>query len=1273
MTQLRTKILTGTGGLVTKTNAALIPDDASPDAQNVDHNTGTIHKRHGARKVNALAIGKGGLNFDGVSGWVYIPDTSDYDITAALTLEVTYKPTTVAGAAGEQVLIGRTNLSAAAGSRISWTITQVQSGGVERFRFRYTAGGTERTLTDTSTTVAAGTRYHVAATFVDGQQNIFVTNVDTGTTGTTSRTDAGALLNLDVPILLGAAGRSTAGFVDFTDTTAIDDEPVSGVLDEVRIWAATLASGTTPATALSTYRDRELDTSHPNATSLRGYWKLNDRSSVTANDDMSEIRGSGTDNNGFLEPRRPQYQTGLVPDEQLYAIKTDGYDDAVILPFAGFPSTDTDVRASYAAFVQQGNTIAWTIELAVEVPTGGSVASKQLFHWKTDAVSPDGFVLVVSTTAGGLVQAEVTTAGAGGANVALLTATSAAALVAGTTTMISVQRKNIAGAADRTQVQIFLDGVASGSAATSANDGNARDRGPGGNLANAFIGSNGLASTSSYTSCAFDEVRFWARVGVVAGDDTRTAAQILQYFDKPLSQKEIDTQYSGVNGLIGYWKFDDNDRDYNDGPAATTTSGTRPNIFSEDSGRSNSTAGPPLRIVGGLSAALWPGTHIPEWTPGLLRAAVQGGLIDLVTAYKIPSGTQELIIVGEGEIVKAASTSFPAQLTVLDASGFQGGRPASRLTVGDHLYLTNGLGPPVVYDGSIVRRWGIQGPTRQTGFKTSGAGTGINGNVAYRYTYLSRESGVESDPSPLSATYLDSTSANQVTLLLQPSPDTQVDAIRIYRTLHGNTTVGGPPGSSELRFVDEITNTPTATTPSEYTDMVGDASLGFPLDSRDGFATAGPPPWCQYAVLFNDRVWMANDPRDEKTRSQLFYSASGQPEEFGILNVFNVESGEGEPITGLGVLFDRLYIFKRTAIYVLSGFGEADFQIQQLSAGLGCISHFSIIAIDGWLYWLSERGPYRTNGSDFEWIGEAIYPTFQALSKASVDTANAGHNRDRQQVWFAMRTSSTGTNDRVLVYDYGMKVWSLFTNLWPQVLEGIVDDTGTNRIFWGDDYGFVWRGDTSNSFNQGDLGEVGTTFGTLSATGLAGSFVTITVTGAFAATATNDGWKGSRIIVIDSDGTESEGRILTSTSTVLTIDKTLAQLGFTPASGDGYRVGSITAYWKTKPFALVEPGMYARTEETEVEGIFRLDNNTPVSLTQVRIEVSVATEFSTTFSTPETRDVTVGAAGSDVSSSERMNTVARAKRTQFQVANDFCHEGFEIRTMTITAKPDGRT
>ena len=46
-------------------------------------------------------------------------------------------------------------------------------------------------------------------------------------------------------------------------------------------------------------------------------------------------------------------------------------------------------------------------------------------------------------------------------------------------------------------------------------------------------------------------------------------------------------------------------------------------------------------------------------------------------------------------------------------------------------------------------------------------------------------------------------------------------------------------------------------------------------------------------------------------------------------------------------------------------------------------------------------------------------------------------NRNRHQVWFAVRRSGEEGNDRVLVYDYHEERWTLFKDLWPQVLEGI--------------------------------------------------------------------------------------------------------------------------------------------------------------------------------------------------------------------------------------------
>lgn len=1269
----KTLVLGESKGLVTDHDPAMLDNAESPDCLNVEFDELTIRKRNGARKVNSLAIGKGGLAFDGVSGWVFIPDSDNYDgLEAALTIELTYKPTTVAGAAGEQVLFCRTNTAAAAGSRASFVISQVQSGGVERFRFRYTAGGTERTLTDTSTTVVAGTRYHVVATFVDGQQNIFVTDLTTGTTGTTSRTDAGALLDLDVPLLMGAISRTATGQVDFTDATYVDDEPVAGVLDEVRLWAATLASGSTPAAALSTYRDRELDTAHANAASLRGYWKLNDRSSVTANDDMSAIRGSGTDNNGFLEPRRPQYQTGMVPDEQGYALQLDGYDDR------GFVPTDNSiaavVRTGYNAHFAAGAVATirpvWCIEMAVIARA--SALSQNIFRWVTDGASNNS-ICVITTDGAGIVTVTVSFQDSAGANDGTITLTSTTTVVVDTEIHIAVVRE--LDVTPTSTFRLFINGAEEDSETTAG----AFTRGPDGNNTGILIArSTALDSSDAIT---IDELRIWSDAQTADADvSPRTAAEILQYFDKPLPAKE---QFQAVSGtaagtgfkLIHYWTFDENTRDYNDAPVRVAT-GAEANVFANIAARDfgqtqQDDIGGTLVILGGLSMQLLPGTHVPEWTPGLLRGSVQGGLIDLISEYATPSGEDELVIAGEGALFSFDGTSLPGALTTLKGSGFQGGRPASRLMVGERLYLTNGLAPPLVYDGTEVRRWGIQGPTRQPIFVRS-SGSGVAGDVQYRYTYVSRESGVESDPSPPSAVYRDST-ASLPAFNVFHSADPQVDTIRIYRTLHGATTGAPKPGSANFFFLDEVTNTPGLTTPTSYTDSVGDASLGDPLDSRDGFATSGPPPWCQYAVVFNDRVWMANEPRDEKSRSILFYSESGAPEEFGILNVFPIESGKGEPITGLGVLFDRLFIFKRSSIFVLSGFDEGSFRVQQLTTGLGCISHFSILAIDGWLYFLSNRGPYRTNGTTLEWIGKNIYSSFLDFAKDSIDLSTTGHNRNRHQVWFAMRRTGQSSNDRVLVFDYHQEIWTLFSNLWPQVVEGIIDSEGLDRIFWGDDYGFVWRGDANATFNQSDLGQSGTTFGNITGASTAGNLITLTVTGAFGASALSDGWKGCRVVVTDAtDGTEAEARIASNTSTTLVLD--VSTLGFTPVSGDGYKVGSIDAHYRTKPLALVSPAMFAAVEEIEIEGLFALDNNAPVALTQVRIEVGLSTEFSTDFDTVSaTRDVTVGAAATEVSASERLNLKGRAKRVAYRVSCDFCHEGFAVRHMTITAEGAGRT
>lgn len=1345
----RTITVPANGGLNSSDDPSQLQPNESPTLKNVHFSKRTCKKRNGSRKLTKQPVPMGGLRFDGVSGWVRIPSSTAFDISGDMTVEFVIRFNALPGASATYPIInhGGNNVT-----EESFQIYANANAGNTAMRLLLewkTTGGTNRAHTPATFDLAAGVRYHVSWAYdaVSGdtlRSRLRILNLDSTIDSPTvvlnsepsiasdeSRQDANG-----IPILIGAFPQSDNGVVDY-DAGSPTHIPANYIIDEVRIWNARLTTTDTDA-----YCNRELDSQHTFKSNLRGYWKMNDRNGTAVTDSVLTINTSGTPaagTNGRLYPVSPNLIDGLQANGAGRAIRLDGYQQSlrcavgnVIPQFiragdATAPDTTVTVNNAYVQhFTNDGVGVevrpVWCFEMMFRFPTGATVASRRLVSWRFEStgIGPD-IILDIRTTSGSVIQIQAGATATGTASDETLSVTGTTTIVAGTTYHVAANRTLSSGGT--CTLTLFVNGLSEGTPDASAAN---VVFGPSPALADFYVTPIfiGWDESTTYSQIDVDEIRLWSNAQSATVDaDARDGDEIFRYFNTELPAKEryITTDGSNPVGtgqkLINYWKCDDNWRDYSDAKDTPTdnadlgydTEGIYPSLALADSGgfqyaidHGVATAPPgpyttPLDlVVGGCPAFCDPGTHIPEWTAGLIIKQVRGGCIDGVKTFKKTDNTQELLIVAEGDLYKAASTTLPTTLTEIRRSGMQGGRPYSFVTMRDRIYMTNGYAVPRAYDGTVIRNWGIQGPTCTPNviYDTT-AGTIADGDVQYVYTYVSKRYGIESNPSPPSVVFRSLASVGVgLRVHLFHSPDTQVDTIRLYRTTHGATTGDPQPGSSDYFLVDEMDNDVLAAdfdqdSPTDgiqaneqafrtYVDTVGDARLGVAADSRQGFTVNGPAPWCQYAAFFNGRVFLANDPRNEEESSRLFYSESLKPESFGALNFIDVESGEGEPITGLKALFDRLFIFKRSSMYALSGTGPSNFSVQLITPNTGTYSGHSIVEVDGVLYFLSDRGPMAFNGVSFDWIGKNIQETFEDFGKADFSLAVAGHNKDQDQIWFSCKASSSSTsNDRILVWDITHRVWSLYTGLYPQSMDSSIDSTGTNRLLFGDDFGFVWIADNDGSFQDGDVGFYtgSPVYKTTVASGstarvinTAGSIYSQGTTGL------DDGrLKGLRVEIDLAAGT-AEKRIVWNTSTSLTVETDGTESGFstTPAVGEAIRIAAVDAQWTGPPHALAEVGNLARTEEVEVEGVAYTDNNAngTDNVSTVALIVGRAKDYSTSF-TEETKTVTVGQSSSGASASffERANQVERCKRYQIRFVNDRVHEGFEIRNYSVRFIP----
>ena len=182
-----------------------------------------------------------------------------------------------------------------------------------------------------------------------------------------------------------------------------------------------------------------------------------------------------------------------------------------------------------------------------------------------------------------------------------------------------------------------------------------------------------------------------------------------------------------------------------------------------------------------------------------------------------------------------------------------------------------------------------------------------------------------------------------------------------------------------------------------------------------------PAPASDLIAAFKNRIFTINSNSD-----RLFYSKitnEGFPVEFNDTLQIAVPEVGGNT-TAIKEMDDKLIIFKRDAIYFISGdgpnnLGEQDTFIEPelISAEIGCITEKSVVLTPTGLFFKSQKGIYLLSRSlSLTYIGSPVEDYNNLTITSAVTVA------DKNQVRF---TTSDGD---CIVYNYYQKKWSTFTN-----------------------------------------------------------------------------------------------------------------------------------------------------------------------------------------------------------------------------------------------------
>ncbi len=186
---------------------------------------------------------------------------------------------------------------------------------------------------------------------------------------------------------------------------------------------------------------------------------------------------------------------------------------------------------------------------------------------------------------------------------------------------------------------------------------------------------------------------------------------------------------------------------------------------------------------------------------------------------------------------------------------------------------------------------------------------------------------------------------------------------------------------------------------------------------------SGAPSKGRYPILHKEKLFCV----DADEPSTLRWSESFDPEDWSVINYWDIRKGDGDEITALVRFMDDLIIFKNRSIHVLKGTSLDDFNLQEISDAVGCVGPRAVTTHDLKVYFVSEWGIYVTNGLQTLNITEMAIPDlWERVNPEAVHLAALAVWDDMVRISLPMDGSNR--NNFTLYYDTKKQAFWPMTN-----------------------------------------------------------------------------------------------------------------------------------------------------------------------------------------------------------------------------------------------------
>ena len=227
----------------------------------------------------------------------------------------------------------------------------------------------------------------------------------------------------------------------------------------------------------------------------------------------------------------------------------------------------------------------------------------------------------------------------------------------------------------------------------------------------------------------------------------------------------------------------------------------------------------------------------------------------------------------------------------------------------------------------------------------------------------------------------------------------------------------------------------------------------------------------KYVKQFSNYLFIANVTVSGVTYpSRIYWSGIKDTSSWDAADWIEIAKDDGQEITGIKVLADRLVIYKRRNIYNLFFTGDADIPFilpggGKSNSAVGCIAPFSIQEVENGHVFLAADGLYYYDGMNSYKLSHRITSTlFGSTNQTGFNTTNFNKSvscvyKAKNRYMISFCSSGETQANRVIVWDYFNNAFSIYVGMSPSSMATFFVSSFEERPYFGDYGGFVYRMD----------------------------------------------------------------------------------------------------------------------------------------------------------------------------------------------------------------------